>query len=527
MKYFMLPSEKTGLTKISNSVTWKSDWIVSPHESIWGILEKFKYANAATFRDIFQIFGIEKVRNNTKIWGYKTSRELYEINSIDESLLFKYLYAELKTNNEEILNGLARKFYFFNNFKENFFSSILRTCPECMKNGFHSIYHQISVLDTCPYHEIKLMDKCPVCNREHYYEISDKNFQSAFQCVCGYFYGSGEMDYNFTKKWSKNYIGKTKDNNLLYWLDMKKEQEHEPRKVYFDNKVALSKGTEFFKYINTVNDVEFRGDQQVVYIIQQYDKLPVYYNELASKLKNISYRSEITKHLMIIYKKTYKTIARFIRNHIIKEHKFCINSYISKKYIKLIEDGNVCPYAYAYVMWRQSIENLDNFWYVHRKYKARKYCPPGWDEHHLLYEMLINVWNNYYHELNSENLITLFSAYQKIISNLIINHYVNWIQVTESTLNEGKKLKSYAKLDPENIPFYYILMPEQREGKGKIEIRYWISELQEKFMRDDVASFNCPYKTMRQKKLDKGDLTYKAIRLPDDFMTDIRIKYET
>lgn len=508
----MLPTDKVSINNRNQSITWKSDWIASPYESVWGILEKFKFANAATSRDIFQIFGTEKIKNNSKVWSYKTSRELYEINSLEESLLFNYLSVKIKTNNEDILNWLNQKLYFFNNFKESCFSTILRTCPECMKRGFHSIFHQVSVLDTCPFHSIKLIDKCPNCNREHYYEISDKNFQSAFNCVCGYFYGSGEIDYSFTKKWNENEVGKIKDKELLYLLDINKEQERPKHKVYFDNEIALSKGTQFFKYINTINDIEFKGDLQQVYRIHQRDKIPAYYEKVTSKYKNIGRINDITEKLILKYKKAYKTIARFIRNHLIKDHKFCINSYVNKKYIHFIEDGEVCPYAYAYVMWRQSLENLDNFWYVHRRHRAKSYCPPGWNEQNLLYEKLIKVWMDYFGNLNSDNEVTLIRSYEKIISILILNHYINWVKVVDTTLRNGGELNSHYQIRNEEFPFYYIIFSDTNEAD--VEIRYWTSDLYNKYLHSDIDGFRCPFKSAHSRRRDKGDLTHKAISIP-------------
>lgn len=58
-------------------------------------------------------------------------------------------------------------------------------------------------------------------------------------------------------------------------------------------------------------------------------------------------------------KQTFKAIARFIRQHILKNHRKCI-----KLFHKSRIDGKFRVYSLAYIKWRKEVEAITNIWMV-------------------------------------------------------------------------------------------------------------------------------------------------------------------
>ena len=70
---------------------------------------------------------------------------------------------------------------------ERWFHDTLCYCPECMKLGYHSLYHQfIYNNDECFIHKVQLKKLCPECKKPIPYGLSGASARPSFTCTCGY-----------------------------------------------------------------------------------------------------------------------------------------------------------------------------------------------------------------------------------------------------------------------------------------------------------------------------------------------------
>lgn len=230
--------------------TWNPEWI-SSYESPWGILEKFKFANAATDRDIFDVFGSKQFMGEKHKVVRKIDRNLITLSGINEHTVFRTLGYNLKRRNQHHLEstiGVLPITHY-----ESYIRTMLTYCPKCIKNGYHSIFHQITLIDTCPFHDSPLYHHCPKCHNEIPYKISDKATHSPFVCICKYcFLGKDPILY-FTEKWkAKN--KQIKSPHLNTWLNLSEQQKKWVKKIYIYNDVAEQRHENIIPVVLSVLD---------------------------------------------------------------------------------------------------------------------------------------------------------------------------------------------------------------------------------------------------------------------------------
>jgi len=138
--------------------TWREDWI-DKYESSWNINEKFKYLN--------QIPGKNKVSDqNLDIDDY----------------IEKKIGGLLKNRANLSLKDLS---YLGINNLNSFILPKFRFCPLCIREGYHSYFHQFSIINICPFHHADLLNRCPQCNLQLNYTPIVNNRYS-YTCECGF-----------------------------------------------------------------------------------------------------------------------------------------------------------------------------------------------------------------------------------------------------------------------------------------------------------------------------------------------------
>ncbi len=185
------------------NVIWEEGWnhdYISP----WCIFEWFKKSNFATNRDILETYGIEEAKTKR---SKRSSRELWCFKWVNKTLLAESVFGKaLFSPVDSFVNRFIKpvnsgydilqpdNIY---NPKYYFIRQQLVFCPECMKIGFHSLFHQFVLLDSCPFHGIKLQQYCPRCHSASMYELSSYTPRAGvFSCRCGHVYvdRSSSMD---------------------------------------------------------------------------------------------------------------------------------------------------------------------------------------------------------------------------------------------------------------------------------------------------------------------------------------------
>lgn len=124
---------------------WRKKWCW-PYESAWGILEKFKYANALD-NSVFDMLFNLKVSPVTFMFVKELG--IYRNAQLD----YKLFYSVLGVPN----NHFTHLNVFLGNQPKVIFRQDLYYCPKCIELGYHSYWHQISLITRCPFHDIELM----------------------------------------------------------------------------------------------------------------------------------------------------------------------------------------------------------------------------------------------------------------------------------------------------------------------------------------------------------------------------------
>lgn len=115
--------------KSSPTYVWNPEWI-QPYESYWSIIKKFCFVNVLS-SNLFKLrFGtIDGEEDLENILGFSRSQYIREQESMVYSRIGTYI------NDEKTIRPY------------------IWICKKCNKNGFHSIFHQISIFKNCIYHQ--------------------------------------------------------------------------------------------------------------------------------------------------------------------------------------------------------------------------------------------------------------------------------------------------------------------------------------------------------------------------------------
>lgn len=156
--------------KFPDYYTWKKSWEV-PYESLWGRAEKIRTANC-----------LEPSQMDKLILTGTGSPMLRLMFSSEHSIFRDRKYKVLS-------DSVYRqdKLYYINKHLSSdiYFDTQIRYCSECMKYGYHSIYHQLRFLDYCYIHPcVKLKYRCN-CKGNYLLERRKKDL-NIFQCSSCY-----------------------------------------------------------------------------------------------------------------------------------------------------------------------------------------------------------------------------------------------------------------------------------------------------------------------------------------------------
>lgn len=142
--------------------TWKKTFIC-PYESLWGIIEKFKYLNAM---------------DSINCKGFML-KHMQSYNIVANNQLRIYNYG-VKYKNDDLLDFLqissethfeVLKKFIWNDLNE-YMDRKVRICPICIAKGYHSYIHQLFWEDTCFLHpDKKLMET----NTDYIFEYSSND----------------------------------------------------------------------------------------------------------------------------------------------------------------------------------------------------------------------------------------------------------------------------------------------------------------------------------------------------------------
>lgn len=156
---------------------FNKNWI-EPYESLVTILWKFEKANALPGHVVARLMGAD-------IDPYEGV--VPQLGVIDLRRLHDTLAISIQTLRLALVQPTQRRRY----------SSVFRHCHSCMRDGYHSVLHQIENITTCPAHRRPLESACRRCGYEAPYLLNIRLLESPYCCAhCGASHGG--------QRWSPN-----------------------------------------------------------------------------------------------------------------------------------------------------------------------------------------------------------------------------------------------------------------------------------------------------------------------------------
>jgi hypothetical protein len=316
------------------SLNWKKEWLL-PYESPWSIIEKIKFTNKVSTRDFLKIFGTAENTNIRSGFIGKRKRDLWGMEGIDDKLLSKDLGFSIKEHTEncvtQITKNIPRHIPFRSLFREE-----LSYCLDCMKKGYHSLFHQLGILYRCPYHGNELTTQCSKCGATLQYAIPGHNFELGFVCLCGECL-LDDLNITFQPKLEIT------DRRITTFLNNSYDDLRLENTYIFRS--SLVNDREAIKHLLDMNNFEMATCQCIIRRI-------------------VRPRLEINRYdeLYECARQTIKAFEAMLFKTVLKKHKHCI-----KRFTGLIKRSGeefpaICPYAYAYIFWKDTFLNINPFY---------------------------------------------------------------------------------------------------------------------------------------------------------------------
>ncbi|QHW34840.1 hypothetical protein GZH47_31315 [Paenibacillus rhizovicinus] len=411
--------------------TWNPLW-VKEYESPWGVFEKFKYANNITSKEFLRTFGTDELRSVKHLSLFYVNANVHTMGRLSEDIILKILKVPVKAHTSEILDFVQKRVLI-----EELLRSDLAYCRYCMRSGYHSIFHQLKFIHSCPFHpHAKLYNSCPTCKKSFKYMINDPF--SAFRCQCGTELFN-KPDYHIVWRnhkpnivfqplqkllqLSENDITTLKEMEFVHYNDV---EEH-PRflEAYLSRLDPTLLKTEKIEHKVIVSNENLlqQGNRQEEYRKAYYDGDLWTTEGIDNKIANEIYKSTVA---------TYNALCNRIRKTILKK---CLKELLRENY-KII-----CPYAYAYLNWRVCIEGLRYHSDIATNYyrKRRSTENTGID---TISNIDVSVFTNLrlawdgslkYNDGNRryKSLTATIWLINHFLYRLLMNHFYNWLEFAD------------------------------------------------------------------------------------------------
>jgi hypothetical protein len=459
MKRFILINEDMNEYKEKTMYTWNKNWIL-PFESPWSILQKFQYTNVLRDTDIFKTLGGERIRKKKSPLWSQMDRKLIDLNAFDDDRSKAILNISIKELNDQHYSRLLGSENL--NLVYTYFDRELRYCPECLKNGYHSILHQFKLFELCSVHNQAIQNQCPSCHSTIPYELNEKHFKEPFQCKCGHSFI--EKDYlfkllSFATELKEQNI-KFKNKEIKKWMSLTDAKRNQLKTIYFsrellDEQSGESKNNSILKnFLTAIEASENCKSVQTpkIYTINKSNSINRCYKDAFFYDKN--------KEIYFSTVAIYKSIARHIRNQLIKEHKDCI-----KRLNRRVADPKFCPFALAYLQWKQFVQGVEDFTHVD-KYKRE----PGLDflspqfisdqDEELLDDILFQARIITGEDIIRNKFPLALWLMNQTIATLLLNHFCMWLELSYKTAEKGQYYARQPK-ELEKPPFFLIFFSNE------------------------------------------------------------------
>lgn len=437
---------------------WKSVWIW-PYESIWGTVEKFKYANSLCNSDIYKLIHARTPRSTFYIYPSMYASN----NTIKRTSLIELLCNDIFNTTASQLKEIMGPLYNACDIRK-YMAEEWRYCPECIKNGYHSMYHQLSFLDKCIFHDIKLKTVCPSCQKESSYVMEYRGSKQAFRCDCGYDYLLGSNSLKIFKTWD-NAILRT-NHNKKFSLSIPSSTTY----MYSSLPWFIDRHILFERNYNVINNslskilLNQLPEGTVLFCFHptlNYKPVPSYSDNIYDSSKFI-----MMDEFICIFKALAKNIRRKSRSikslkYFTSNSSYFLLNYLQDRYSsKGSRFKDIDAELYAYIMWRKEVEGHEQFNTIHTKQTNRSSEDPQFAlkrniTRTYIYKYISNEIETYITTYKQQDTICfedygiLVGALERIIGVTLLKYYNSWV-------NYALKMKESS---PNDIIDFKVIIP--------------------------------------------------------------------
>lgn len=375
-------------------IVWNPEWI-NAYETPWSIFEKLCFANHITRTDVIRTLGSKEIQQiRSSVIGDKW-RELIKLSGFDHQMLHNYIGFNIAAQNNTVINHILKPIEYIHENILTWFPNSIRWCPDCMRKGYHSWIHQFTLTQQCPFHASKIIKSCPNCSNEIPFLLSDRRMDAPFTCNCGY----KLAEFSHWTEWKQTID--IKDPSMEYWL--KGAGRSNSERFIFD---PITVGLNLF---NSKPTITYKASHRSTNKRSFWDQLCT---------ENIN---------------CFKSIDRYIQKKYLKKHRMCITSF--KELLKL-EEGDfppICPYAYAYVLWKHTLLQTPKF-YNNFEHGALN----GYDGESMLTKLFEKKINYKKKILNSQMNFSddsrpvFHQILNRYMAELILNYFHQWLAIAEN-----------------------------------------------------------------------------------------------
>jgi hypothetical protein len=344
-----------------HNICWRAQW-VNKYESLWSLIRKFAILNFASARDVKGIFARDRTEQPRSKPSCRFDGDLRFFGSLDPVRLARVLNLS-----ESVLREALVDYYVKRREALHVSADVLRFCPACLKNGFHSAMYQLLFVKNCPLHGDSLRSHCQACSLRHvpYTLSSAVNAGSAGCCQClgswaGYSLESSYLNASRNHQalaYLSNWLGlRTKlaaiDQPLELWLGADSSAKWNQRRLqHLPRYWADALGSR-------LPDFLFSRSKPVIHVVRKLCTEPNRVQRTAQTRESALRDSGNQKWGFELFG-IYKSVRRYLMRTRLFLHATCIARVCRHGWLdQLMADGKICAPANAFVLWRMYFEGV-------------------------------------------------------------------------------------------------------------------------------------------------------------------------
>lgn len=292
-------------------------------------------------------------------------------------------------------------------------------------------------------------------------------------CECGETIGGTDAETKIN--------GDIKDKTVIAWLNLNESQINVIKNTIIFSSFIEDNSDIMGHLISICNDDEERVYFKKIQNGEEHN-FDQKYSDLYISLTNV-----------------LKKLDSYLKNTILKKHKYCITRFTGLYKCKGESFPEICPYAYAYTFWKESFFDINPFLNEVIKPKIIRAVP-----YELPFNYREDPFRNLIMTLFSQNNLTYLEArwcLSHIVWKLAYNHFEDWMEIA----------KSYAHLKTRPKTKFDDIFNDQTiflfaEKENRIEL-YYTKKVRE------INDVRCPLDNNNNKKIRTQETSHLPMRL--------------